>query len=127
MRYEEYQLSTRIGKYLSLYRKDLLFQFSNDAIKLNKVQAGRRKALCQRRGYPDLFIMEPTKKYCGLYVELKRDKDAVYTKKGEMRKNKHLLEQIEMLENLKKRGYQAVFCWSIVDFIKILDDYLEGK
>jgi hypothetical protein len=94
---------------------------------LTQQQAGRKLKLMQRKGYPDLFIAQPNKKYHGLYIELKENKDKVIGKKGKMLGNKYLREQIEMMELLQDKGYCCFFCWDIKQFVDILNDYLNDR
>lgn len=126
MKYDEYKISCQIGQYLTTWNKNILFQFTNDAIKLTAAQAGRKKALRQKKGYPDLFIPEPRNGYHGLYIELKKDKFEVYGKKGKLRNNEHLKEQIERMQELEERGYYTSFCWSLTMFLKIWEAYEKG-
>ena len=116
-------------------------------------QAAKHKRLHPRRGYPDLFIAEPTapkavKKlyreneegaqavgyvfstkdnmdmFAGLYLELKAEGNSPYKKDGTLKKDEHLEEQNEMLENLRAKGYKAEFATGFEEAKKIIDDYL---
>lgn len=63
-----------------LYRYDIadLKLTKNQAIRMKRLQGGISK-------YPDLFITHGNSKYHGMYVELKKSADEVYTKQGEIR------------------------------------------
>lgn len=120
----EYHLSVAISQYLQLQHRDIIFKFTNDDGNLTMQQSVRAKKLNPYKGFTDLWIFEPTKNHCGLFVELKASKDKIYKKNGEYRKNKHLESQIEMMEKLRKKGYKTSFCWDLRDFIVIFKSYL---
>lgn len=67
------------------------------------------------KGAPDLFIPEPTKKYHGLWIEMK-------TPKG-----KASPEQLEVMQNLKDRGYYTEICRSFEEFKDTVNKYFKGK
>ncbi len=140
MRKEEDILRANIALYLhAQYEKKLVWRFDlaadifiGDTRKMSKIEAGKKKRYIARlsklqtkhTGHPDLFIAEPVAGYSGLYIELKKNKEEVYKKNGEYRRNKHLLDQLDMHKMLKDKGYQVLFCWSLAGFIKILEEYL---
>ncbi len=62
-------------------------------------------------GVPDLFIPEPLGQYHGLFVEMK-------VKGGRLRDT-----QKEMICKLEDRGYKCAVCWSLDDFMKVVNEY----
>jgi len=84
------------------------------------------------RGFPDIFIAEPAPAkdgsgyYCGLFIELKRDKVKIF-KKDKSFVNEHLKEQHETLDNLNGKGYYAVFAFGFEQAKNIIDGYLNGN
>ena len=89
-------------------------------------QAAKHKRLHPERGYPDLFIAESSRKFHGLYLEIKTESNSPYKKDGTLKKDKHLEEQAEMLEKLRARGYKAEFGVGVEECKKIIDEYLRS-
>ena len=74
------------------------------------------KRMGMKRGFPDISLLVPNKKYHGLFIELKVDKTKRLTK-----------EQKEWLEKLNKYGYKAVRCNGSDEAIQVIKDYLRIK
>lgn len=77
----------------------------------NIVTARKLKAEGVVSGVPDLFIPEPLGQYHGLFVEMK-------VKGGRLRDT-----QKEMICKLEDRGYKCAVCWSLDDFMKVVNEY----
>ena len=71
------------------------------------------KRMGMAKGFPDLGLLVPNKKYAGLFIELKADKTKSMTK-----------EQKEWLEKLNSYGYKAVRCNSAEEAIQVIKKYL---
>lgn len=71
------------------------------------------KRMGMAKGFPDLGLLVPNKKYAGLFIELKADKTKSMTK-----------EQKEWLEKLNSYGYKAVRCNGSEEAIQIIKRYL---
>ena len=69
-----------------------------------------------RKGYPDLQLMVPTKKYPGLIIEMKRVKNSVTR-----------ASQKEWIAALKKLGYSVHVCKGHQAAIDVIENYLEEK
>jgi hypothetical protein len=75
---------------------------------------------------PDLFIAAPRGKYHGLFIEIKKDKEAIYRKDGHtFKKNKHVEAQLATLLKLREQGYYAVFGCGVDECMKIIDKYMK--
>lgn len=59
-----------------------------------------------------------------IYMEIKTESNSPYKKDGTFKKDKHLEEQAEMLENLRARGYRAEFGVGFDKCKQIIDEYL---
>lgn len=134
----EYEIYTLIAQYLQISYPDVLYRFDLAAdMKLTPGQARRHKELHPRRGWPDLFIAEPAPRcidgswnyeYNGLFLELKREGTTIYKKSdGQLVKDKHIREQAEMLDKLRRRGYMAEFACGFDEAKRIIDAYLGGR
>lgn len=71
-------------------------------------------------GAADLFIFYPTKKYHGLFLEVKRSKK--YTP-SEMRTDTWIAQQ-EFLNSVKSVGYAGEVCYGVEDGVSIVEAYL---
>jgi len=120
-------LAVEIAKYLK--KNGLLYRF--DVCADLRMSVGQAKKIKDKyhhdRGYPDLLILQKTKQFGGLFIELKKSEDEVFTKSGDLRENKHLEEQIEYHLKLREQGYYTTFCWSFEMFLEILMEYFDGK
>lgn len=129
----EQELQTQVADYIRLQYPNVLFHSDfGSGIKLTKGQAMKQKRLQGgRRAWPDMFIAEPrTVKvgndkhvYCGLFIELKKDKTRLYKKDGSYA-SEHILEQDEMLRRLARNGYVAEFAIGFDMAKELIDWYL---
>jgi hypothetical protein len=84
-----------------------------------------------RRAWPDLFVAELiddgySKLHGGLFIELKKAGTRIYKKDGTLVADKHIREQFDVLEQLRKRGYMAEFACGFDEAKRIIDEYLRG-
>jgi hypothetical protein len=69
----------------------------------------------QRPGFPDLFLPLPTKKYYGLFIELKS-----------LKRNSHATKtQRDMIARLSGLGYRAVICRGYKEAVEEINHYEE--
>ena len=76
----------------------------------------KQKALVKKhykKGVPDILIFEPNKEYKGLMIEVKvgYNKPSIYQKKW--------------IDNLNARGYKAVVCYNLEEFIEVFTEYIK--
>jgi hypothetical protein len=88
------------------------------AIKAKRANGGRKS-------WPDLFIAQPAGKYCGLFIEIKKSRDVLYKKCGEMRVTVHINEQKKKLRVLRSKGYSAEFGCGFDECKTMIDNYLK--
>ena len=81
----------------------------------NKREAISLKKEGVKSGVPDVIILEPRGKWCGLFIELKTG----YNKPSE--------NQLTFLERLKRRNYKTLVSWSLDEVINEIDKYLKTK
>lgn len=124
-------LRRQISDYLQLQYKWAIYRWDLGAdLKLTPGQATRHKRLHPVRGYPDLFIAEPSPrpnsghdKYHGLFLEIKADGVRLRKRDGSYA-SPHIEEQAEMLSKLEFRGYKAVFAVGFEEAKEMIDRYL---
>jgi hypothetical protein len=73
--------------------------------------------------FPDLQILAAHGGWFGLFVEMKRDGENLYTAVG-IFKNEHLIRQNETIKLLNQRNYKAVFAKGFDEIIRVIDEYL---
>lgn len=138
----EAQLQVAVADYIRLRYPNVLFHSDfGSGIKLTKGQAVKQKRQNGgRRGWPDMFIAEPTGYYRtqmdevlhiisyhnGLFLELKKEGTRIKKKDGSWATD-HIAEQAETLQALQDRGYEAYFAVGFDEAKEIIDDYLGGK
>lgn len=96
---------------------------------MTPMQAMTHRSLQSSRSWPDLQIVQPSRGYYGLFIELKKDNTTIYLKigphKGELTSDPHIREQAMMLEHLNKLGYFARFGVGFDQCKRIIDWYLQ--
>lgn len=88
-----------------------IFAIPNGSNKSKKAR-GEFKAEGLRAGVPDLFIPIASKKYHGLFIEMKRIQGSVTSK-----------EQVAWIALLNKQGYKAVICKGAAVAIDEIKEY----
>jgi len=120
---KERDICIEISKYLST--RGILYRWDIGAdIPIPIKQAVRLKRQFQhKRGYPDLFIPIPRNNFHGFYIEIKTNKDQVYTKKYKMRASKHIQEQHLMHQRLRGLGYKVEWGFGLEDSLNKIKEY----
>lgn len=123
---KESDVHLQVCKYLKAqYPKVLFLSDFGAGIKLTPGMAARQSMQKSNHSFPDLMIFERdiNDKYNGLFLELKRDKDALYTKSGQYLKSDHIAAQLECLYQLRDRGYKAEFACGFDEAKLFIDTY----
>jgi len=121
----EKELHKQICQYIKWQYPKVLFNTDMSGIKLTIGQAKAMKNLRSSRGFPDIQIYEPRKNYAGLFLEVK--KETPFKKNGELKSDKHLKEQADVMRMLTERNYLAHWVWEFEQAKKIIDEYLQKK
>lgn len=78
------------------------------------------------RGQPDIIISFKKGEKCGLALELKIDRNKVFSvKTGKLLKNEHLERQKDVLENLSENGFVSRFACSKEEALAYVRSYFE--
>ena len=134
---KEELLHLKVCDYLRKNYPDVLFRTDfSSGMKMSPGQAAKHKKFQKSRAWPDLFIAESGVvefkedgliahlRKNGMFLELKADGVKLYKKDGTFRKNKHIKEQVEMLDKLNESGYYARFAVGYDEAIRIITNYL---
>ena len=123
----EFDIACAISEYITLQYPKIIFRMDLGGIRLPIGLAKKAKRLNPNRAWPDLMICEPRGKYYGLFLELKRNEDDLYTRGGSFRETKHIKEQKVVLRLLRTKGYQAEFTCGFEETKNLIDDYLDRR
>lgn len=94
--------------------EELLFAIPNGGQR-NIIVASKLKAEGVRAGVPDLFLAYPTRRHCGLFIEMKKPKGGRASDK-----------QKSMLATLAENGYATAICHGWTDARTTIEEYLES-
>ncbi len=119
----EDNIHKQICEYIKLQYPDFEFNTDMSGIKLTIGQAKKIKKLRSSRAFPDIVIYEPTTKYCGLFLEVK--KETPFKINGDLKKCEHLKEQQIKMDKLIYKGYSCSFVWSLDMAINVINEYLD--
>lgn len=79
-------------------------------------------------GWPDIQIIQPSRGYHGLFIEVKIEGVRIYNtigpNKGKMASDMHIRQQAIILDDLNKRGYFARFGIGFDKCKQLIDWYL---
>lgn len=104
-----------VVKYLRLAYPTALYCASAGGMRTSYLQAIKMKRTGYVKGFPDLFIYEPTQDYKGLAIEMKKEKGGVASP-----------EQKWWQEQLRNRGYASYICKGKDEAIKTIDEYFNS-
>ncbi len=131
----EAQLQVQVADYLRLQYPNVLFHSDyGSGVKLTMSQAVMQKRQNGgRRSWPDIIIAKPGYEYISddvkqlrfaLFIELKREGTRIFKKDGALVSDEHIREQFDLLEDLRRCGYEARFACGFEEAKKIIDEYL---
>ena len=122
----EQTLHEAVCRYIKLQYPDVMFNSDMSGVRLTKGQAGRAKMLRSSRGFPDLMILEPMGRFCGLFIELKRSGTKL-KKSNSVWATNHIAEQAIILDRLNRLGYVAMFAVGFDEAKQVIDEYMRLK
>ena len=112
----EYDEQVAVANYLRIKYPEVNFTISPEGMKLPIGVAMKMKRQGYKRGTPDLLILKPNKRYHGLFIEMKREKNGVVSD-----------SQKEFINNLLRDGYYAVVCNGCYEAYKEIDNYMKDN
>jgi len=125
--YRETQIYRNIALYLKLQYPNVLYHFDPTGLNLTKTQSGILKSIQGGKGYPDLFIIEPSRdfKYHGLFIEIKSEDSKIFKINGAFI-NEHTAQQNDFMLKLSDRNFKCHFGIGFDECKRIIDLYLRG-
>lgn len=125
----EESIQRQVCTYLRRQYPHVIFRtdFTAGRIVLTPNQGRQYAALQSGSGFPDLMILEPSRSFHGLLLELKRDGTTIILKtgprKGKISSNLHIQAQALVINQLRHKGYYANFAIGLDDAIQQIDWY----
>jgi len=125
----EQHLQKQVCSYLKIKYPNIIFRSDfSSGMKLSINQAMIHKSLQSSRSFPDIQILQPSRGYHGLFIELKKEGTRIYLttgpRKGQLTADQHIQEQALMLKHLNNLGYCARFGVGFEKTQKLIDWYL---
>lgn len=120
----------RVCRYLDKYYPGVLYHSDYSAgLHLTENQARINKSIQSGPGFPDLIILNKSRTYSGLAIELKADGVPVIIKsgqnKGRLTSNPHIRQQAQVLRKLIDQGWYANFGVGYQAAVDLIDWYFE--
>ena len=119
----EEQIHIAICDYIKTKYPKVIFTSENSGLRVFWKQAKTLKRMRSCSGLPDIMIFEPRKQKAGMFLEVKKSGTKIYRQDGDLRKDKHLNEQENILHRLKQRGYFAEFVVGFDEAKTLIDWY----
>lgn len=117
-------IQMQIAEYLRRQYPAVLFRSDLGGIRLTIGQAVQVKKLQAGRAWPDMVICEPRNGLFGYFGEIKVSESEVYTQDWKIQKDEHIQEQWQMIQELRRRGYEADWWFGFDDAKEKIDMYL---
>ena len=122
----EENVHVQVCSYLDLKYPDVVYTSDQSGLRMPLGLAVKTaKTRSKRYKIPDIIILKPSNGFCGLIIEVKKNHDEAYTKKGELRESEHIQKQWASLQRLVKDGYMAVFGCGYNECVKIIESYFK--
>lgn len=121
----EEKIHASITQWIKIQYLNLYFLSDPSGIKMSIGMAVKLKKTRSKHAQLDIVILEPSKEYKGLILEVKKSKDEVYKKNGQFRQNEHLQDQLQSIQHLVNRGYKVRFVWSLEMAMNEIKKYLQ--
>lgn len=130
--YRESIIQKELCRYVALQYPTAIFNLDLSGVNLSKTQSGLAKAMRSSKGFPDFVLYEPKGKYHALFIEIKKEDTDLCKKKPDVHgyypyADDHIAEQAEMIEQLKSKGYLAMFGIGLIHCIEIVDLYMRER
>lgn len=121
---QEESLQIAVSNYIKMQYPNVIFTSESSGIRVSMGTAVKMKKQRSNHKLPDMIILEPRGRFHGLCLELKKDRNEVFTKKGEYRENEHIQKQLETLTQLRELGYFSIFGCGFDETKEIIDFYM---
>lgn len=112
MRTKEDSLQIAVADYLKLQYPNVLWWHTPNGGARNPIEGAKLKKMGVRAGVSDVIMIEKSKEFIGLAIELK------------IKPNKPTNQQLEFMIALQKKGFKCCICWNFDEAKLAIDNYL---
>lgn len=129
----EESIQKQVCNYLRMQYSHVIFRtdFTAGRIVLSANQGRQYAALQSGRAFPDLLLLEPSRGFHGMLLELKKDGTTLILKtgprKGRLTSDAHIQEQAKVINDLRHKGYYADFAVGFDDAINKINWYFDKE
>tara|TARA_R110000744_G_scaffold94453_2_gene182359 strand:+ start:1257 stop:1634 length:378 start_codon:yes stop_codon:yes gene_type:complete len=123
----EKRLHLAVCKYLKFQYPDIYFLSDPSGLKMSIGMATQLKKTRSKHAQLDVVILEPNETSNGLILEIKKDRNQVYKKDGELRNNEHVKKQSKSIAHLKNKDYICEYIFNLDEAIEIITKYLKTE
>jgi hypothetical protein len=106
---------------------DVIFMSDASGLRVSQGLRMQMKTLKSSRGIPDLIILHPVGKFCGLMLEIKTVDAPLYRRDGELVADPHIHEQSDVLMHLRDLGYAAFFVRGFDRAVSCFQNYITNS
>lgn len=120
----EQKLQIKLCNYIQNFYPNVYFSSDPSGLRVTPGLRSILKATRSRHAHLDVELLEPSKdgKYHALIIECK--KVSPLKKNNTISEEKHIQEQVSVMNMLRSKGYYCMFCWSLEGGINIVNEYL---
>ena len=122
---KEEKIQIAISKYIKNQYPNIIFTAESSGVRLPMGLAVKVKKQRSKHKHLDLIILEPRCEYHGLILELKKSRDEVFKKNGEMRDVEHIQKQWETIQLFRSKGYFSGWGLGFDETKKVIDNYMK--
>lgn len=108
----EHKLQVACVRWFRLQHRGRLIYAIPNGGKRNVITASKLKSEGVSAGIPDLHVPIANSRYHGLYIEMK------------VKPNVPTIKQKDMMVKLHMNGYKCAVCYSIDEFISVVNEYM---
>lgn len=116
-------LQIKLCSYIKNFYPNVYFSSDPSGLRVTPGLRSLLKATRSRHAQLDITILEPRYGKMGLILELKKESPFKIGGK-ELKKDKHLQDQLVTMNHLYNKGFLCMWCWNIDDGINVLNEYL---
>ncbi len=117
----------QVGQYLKLQYPSVLFHTDSSGELWTEAQRFRMAKINKGNGWPDLMIAHPVGSRHGLFLELKKNREAMFKADGVTFKTSLIVTQHKILMHLRGLNYAAYFACGFDEAKQLIDNYLSGN
>jgi hypothetical protein len=125
MEKRETRIQIALATWVKLQYPTIIFTSESSGIRVPMGLAMQMKKQRSNHTLPDFMMFMPKGQYHGLFLELKKDRSALYKKNGDFRITQHIIEQNNTITLLNHYGYFARFACGLDQAMEYVNWYMK--